>query len=232
MANAMLNTNPEELRACLAVIPDGEPMPCIYAWNVRIPLHYVPTCIELAIDKPNGWRPEYIDAANASLQRNVEIKKILLEKFCGFSFDEEIPFLQYGLSGAGFIYSNELDATVEDVFLTDDTSQLTKSGATELDIDLYCACCKFQFDEVERLLKLGANPNAKICAEGEEWWCLDRIGTEASCVGLNINDILIKKRTVNMEIGEYKLIADLISLAANEKMYRLLDKYRKENTKK
>lgn len=227
MANALLNTDTIGLRVCLSDIPHGEPMPHILVWNEQIPLHYIPMCIELAIDDPNGWEKECIDKAKATLARNEENKQLLLDNFTGFSFDEEIPFIQYGSSGAGFIYTDEIDDTLEDVFMVEDTSQLTKFGATELDIELYCACSKMQFDEVERLISLGANPNAKICSDKEVWYCLDSIGTEASLLGLDIDGILLQDVTYSLTIDDYNyLINKLISLAAYEKMYSLLKKYK------
>lgn len=228
IANALINVDPVKLDTHLKHVPDGEAIPSIGVHGAQIPLHYIPICMEIAIDNPEEWTPACIDKTKSTLQRNTEIKQMLSVKFSGFSFDEEIPFVNYGADGYNFIYSNEEDASLEDVFFSDETDQLTKFGATQLDVDLFCACTKFQFDEVKRLLELGANPGAEICVDDEEWTCFDRIGDEGAFVGGYIYSIIIQSSVFKMKGDDFDLVADLISLAAHEKMYSLLDKYRKD----
>ena len=225
IAFALLNTAPERLRKTLATIPDGEPIPALYTWNVYIPLHFITMSVERAIQQPEGWQSGYVEKVRETLKLNDEIKQILIDKFSNFSFDDEIPYIDYGQSGAGFIYSDETDASIEDVFWIKDKSQLTKFGATQLDIDLYVAACKLQVKEMERLLKLGANPKAKIYNDGEEWETLDRVATEASYLGTMINLVLTHDRTASVGIDDDGDATTLISLGLYEMMYAMLRKY-------
>ena len=196
IAFALLNTAPERLQKTLATIPDGETM-----------------------------QSGYVEKVRETLKLNDEIKQILIDKFSNFSFDDEIPYIDYGQSGAGFIYSDETDASVEDVFWVKDKSQLTKFGATQLDIDLYVATCKLQVKEMERLLKLGANPKAKIYNDGEEWETLDRVAAEAAYLGTMINLVLTHDRTATVGIDHDGDATTLISLGLYEMMYAMLIKY-------
>ena len=221
IAYALLNTNPDKLREVLATVPDGEPMPALYTWDVYIPLHFIPMSVERAIQNPEEWQPGYVEKVRETLKLNEEIKQILIDKFSKFSFDDEIPYIDYGQSGAGFIYSDEIEDSIEDVFLVKDKSQLTKFGATQLDIDLYVAACKLQVREMERLLQMGANPEAKICSDGEEWEVLDRVGTEAAFLGTLINSALTHERTASVEVDHDGGVSTLISLGLYEMMYAL-----------
>ena len=222
IAFALLNTAPERLQKTLATIPDGETMPALYTWSVYIPLHFITMSVERAIQQPEGWQSGYVEKVRETLKLNDEIKQILIDKFSNFSFDDEIPYIDYGQSGAGFIYSDETDASIEDVFWIKDKSQLTKFGATQLDIDLYVAACKLQVKEMERLLKLGANPKAKIYNDGEEWETLDRVATEASYLGTMINLVLTHDRTASVGIDDDGDATTLISLGLYEMMYAML----------
>lgn len=222
-----MSTNTDRLKSYLDEVPDGESMPHVFTSGVLIPLHYIPMSIDIILVERDHFYPKYVDKAMAAFLRNTEIKHLLSKKFTGFSFDDEIPFIDYGASGAGFIYSDEIDADPEEVFFTEDLSQLTKLGATQLDLDLYCACKKLQFDEAERLLKLGANPEAKLYDgdyDDDDFTCMSNISTEASFEELGIVDIIVQdKPYIKVDYVE-----DFISFAAYEKMYCLLNKYCKD----
>lgn len=225
IAFALLNTKPDKLREALATVPDGEPMPALSTWGVYIPLHYIPISVERVIQQPEEWQPEYVDKVRETLKLNEEIKQILTDKFSDFSFDDEIPYIDYGQSGAGFIFSDEIEDSIEDVFMVKDKSQLTKFGATQLDIDLYVAASKLQVSEMERLLKMGANPKAKICSDGEVWEVLDHVGTEASFLGSLIGSALTHERAATVGVDDDGGVSTLISLGLYEMMYALLKKY-------
>ena len=75
---------------------------------------------------------------------------------------------------------------------------------------------------MERLLKLGANPKAKIYNDGEEWETLDRVATEASYLGTMINLVLTHDRTASVGIDDDGDATTLISLGLYEMMYAML----------
>ena len=229
IAYALLNTKPDKLREVLATVPDGEPIPALYTWDVYIPLHFITMSVERAIQEPDEWQPGYVEKVRETLRLNNEIKQILTDKFNNFSFDDEIPYIDYGQSGAGFIYSDDVEDSLEDIFLVKDKSQLTKFGATQLDIDLYVATCKLQIKEMERLLQMGANPKAKICSDGEEWEVLDHVGTEAAFLGMMINGTLAHEREASVGIDDDGGVTTLISLGLYEMMYAMLKKYCPDN---
>lgn len=92
--------------------------------------------------------------------------------------DEIIDYKKY--EEYFFCFSD--DETAEDVFL-DPIQKFLDNGCLKIDLDLFEAVEKFQFDKVRNLLLQGANPNANLLPiddkNSDDYFnCLDRIGTE------------------------------------------------------
>ena len=108
-------------------------------------------------------------------------------------------------------------------------------GKREIDLDLYCAVERFQFDRVEELLKQGANPGAEIydgLNEGDvpfdSWSAIDRIDGEVCFLCCETMDFVrqLLGKQAHWFIGEM-LFQNLMSLAAHSEMSELLKKYEK-----
>lgn len=114
-------------------------------------------------------------------------------------------------------------------------SLLRQARKKEIDLDLYCAVERFQFDKVEELLKQGANPRAEIydgLNDGDvpfdSWSAIDRIDGEVGflcCETMDFVRQLLSKQS-HWFIGEM-LFQNLMSLAAHSEMSELLKKYEK-----
>ncbi len=78
--------------------------------------------------------------------------------------DYQKVFIDYAKAFA----AESLDYSYEDVFFAP-LEMLIKNGASKLDLDLYRASASLEFEETERLLKLGANPDKDILIkEGDD----------------------------------------------------------------
>lgn len=100
-------------------------------------------------------------------------------------------------------------------------------GIREIDLDLYIAVHRFDFERVEQLLKAGANPYHNISEdEDEEYDCMKRIGHKLSFLSTQLSNVALGKErfSITKEDGD-SLLRDLFGLAAHGEMYTLLHKY-------
>lgn len=126
-----------------------------------------------------------------------------------------------------------------DVFYADDPmdsyeeecrEEYLSNGRKPIDVDLWIAVNKFDYKEVERLLKAGADPEVE---DGDdEINCRTRISTECSYLDVctDILNLMFKyERNGNVpnQIDD-ETLNDLIGFAAHEKMYALMQPYFKE----
>lgn len=99
------------------------------------------------------------------------------------------------------------------------------NGYREIDLDLYVAVNKFDFEEAERLLKLGADPDCEFIEE-DEISCLSRIGTECNYLSTQLQEIYIERKQRKLNADNDIDLIDLVGWAAHESMYSLLSKYK------
>lgn len=85
-------------------------------------------------------------------KRNDKIKEIISSRL-DFNYDEvkieDLPNFEYLQLG-------------EDYYYPEDRRELVQNGIREIDIDLYNAARRFDFDKVKELLDEGADPNVEI----------------------------------------------------------------------
>ena len=122
-------------------------------------------------------------------------------------------------------YCDYPDETIEDQLMVKSIQELLDVGVRRIDIDLYCAGAKFNYSEVKRLLKEGANPAAWLPDPFPSGFQLDdRIGAECSFLDTQIAHFLYSKKT---KAPLYRgFMGDLVGWAAHETMYDLIEKYR------
>lgn len=191
---------PNELNLDCNIFPD-----------VALPLHYITICWDIILSKFDEYKEEYRTLVLNKKLENDRIKDYFITQH-NLNM-ENIPFRNYGY----YFYCTEEEATADDcLFLTKD--ELIKKGHREIDIDLYCYTEKFDFENVERLLKEGANPRHLF---PEDLDCLSRIGDECAFLDTELADAMFDN---NYRIHYEEDIANLIGLAAHEKMYSLLSK--------
>ena len=85
-----------------------------------------------------------------------------------------------------------------------------------MDIDLFCYAEKFDFKNVERLIKEGADPHTEF---PDELNCIHRIGAECAFLETELHSAMFNK---DYHFNPEEDIANLIGLSAHEKMYCLL----------
>lgn len=220
--NAVLNIDVEGLEHLLDTEPFDHslldrllppcPKGCSILWLIQ--------CWEIILAEEH--QGEYGEIVAKRRKQNAKIKHLFIEKI-------HANFIPINFQISPFIfYRSDLDETVEDIFsLT--REQLNAKGIRNIDIDLFCAVCKFQFKEVKKLLRAGANPNAPVDIYGidedeEGQTCLNRIGIEYDYLEFaSLNKLISGEEYVTSDY--YRYFTDLIGLAAHKKMYSMLLKY-------
>ena len=120
--------------------------------NDALPIHYITICWNIILSKYNEFKDEYKQKVYEKKCKNDRIKEFFIKEQ---HLDmEHIPFQSY----SGHFYSDDTDETAEDC-LCCSLEDLQKAHYRQIDIDLYCYVCKFGFENVELLLKQGADPN-------------------------------------------------------------------------
>ena len=86
---------------------------------------------------------------------------------------------------------------------------------------MYCYVCKFGFENVELLLKQGADPNVTFFedTDNEMGNCFDRIGDECAFLECELRNVMFNEHSNQKPNVTGRDICDLIGLAAHEKMY-------------
>lgn len=196
---------------------------------VPFPLYYITICNKKVLSR--GFRPNLMPIVNEHL-KNVDLLLDLWKNRFGVRIGRKIGFKQY----KSYFYSDPDEFTIEDILLKPVQNYLD-NGCQQIDIDLFEAVCKFQFNKVRKLLEQGANPYADLLPVGDDnledsWNCIDRIGPECSSLGtcevlpqmFGEENFCTYVRTIDDD-----KIGSLIGWAAHEEMYDLIDnKYTKE----
>ena len=125
------------------------------------------------------------------------------------------------------------DDETDDDLLFHSKCEFIALGKREIDLDLYCAVQRFQFDKVKELLEQGANPQAEIYdglndydVPSDSWSAIDRIDEEVLYLCCETVDFLrqLFNKQAYWFLGEM-LFHHILGLAAHLEMERLLEKY-------
>ena len=183
-------------------------------FDTPLPLYYIALCAQSILsDAEDPWSAEFEPIRLKMLN---DCKRILafMKSEYDFDIDSEIDYEKY----TDYFYAADKDETDEDI-LWAPVERLLEEGISQLDIDLYCAVERFQYNKVAMLLEAGANPRTVI----EDGFAVDRIGAECSFLDVEVcpfwKDYHMYRRF--MPIGEM-VISNLIGWASHEKMYNLL----------
>lgn len=181
---------------------------CVFS-DVDLPLHYITICWDIIFSKYDEYKDKYKAQVQNRKQENDKIKDFFITQQ-NLNMDI-ISFRDY----ANYFYCIEEDATASDC-LFHTKEELIKMGHSEVDIDLYCNAEKFDYKNVERLLKEGADPHTEF---PDELNCIYRIGAECAFLETELKSAMFDK---DHHFNPEEDIANLIGLAAHEKMYNLL----------
>ena len=160
-------------------------------------------------------------------QRTAEVLEFW-RKYLGVDEFVEPNYQEY--AGSEYLaYDHESDEEILDAKREDFIAQ----GCREIDIDLYLATHRFEYDRVEYLLQQGANPEAELHCEPEDeegWYPVD---WPDHCIHSEeewLTEILFpiyEDSFANKDVAiELKHCDLLLGLAAYVKMDKLFEKYR------
>lgn len=217
--NAVFNFDAETFKTLLNTEPFDESLlqDIKFSEEVPCPIYWMTQCWEIIFAHPEAWKEDCRQIIEENKQRNLEIKRLFEEKL-------NVVFKPIDFYNTDFwFYRNERDDTSEDVFLFETKENLIAKGYREIDLDLFVAVHKFDFEETERLLKLGANPSCEIAEEGS--FCYDRIGSECDFLGSGLQGIYIHRDQCDPFEDNARDLIDLVGWAAHKSMYSLLLKY-------
>ena len=189
------------------------------------PLYYITMCY-----KHFMWN-DYIEEVMPMIhshRKNIDALLELWKNEYGIDVTQKIDYKKYERD----FFCTEDSETTDEV-LWNPVEKFLKAGFRRIDIELYESVEKFHFDEVEKLLKQGANPDVDLLPiddldSNDPWNCLDRIGNECSylctCEVLFLLEIVNEQWYQDWPITS-KEMGDLIGLAAHDEMYKLLIQY-------
>ena len=183
---------------------------CVFSEDA-LPLHYITICWDIILSKYDEFKDKYKTQVYNKKLENDKIKDFFITQQ-NLNMDN-MPFRDY----SDYYYCIEEEATANDcLFYTKE--ELIKMGHRKIDIDLFCYTEKFDFQNVERLIKKGADPYHQF---PDGLHCFDRIETECAFLETELRGALFDK---DYCFKPEEDIANLIGLAAHEKMYSLLSK--------
>ena len=184
--------------------------------DLPYPLHFVTICWDMIFSHLEEWKEKYKPALRKRKEENDKFKTFFETEY-GLDMTN-IPFSDYWYC----FYCSEPDEDVEDC-LGYTLKELHKIGLSDCDIELAMQVRKFHFDEVEKLLKQGADPLKNMTDEEDEYDdCVTRIYREVQFMYSEITDEVLGQRMI---LGEERDFDDILNLAAHEKMDHLLDEY-------
>lgn len=225
---AVVLNNVEETKELLAKIEDKSLLEDIGLLSEPFPMHYISLCNEAIWRNVDEWKNKE-EAA-----RFRDKSRAMVEFWKEYYRVEDFAQINYRIYNEDFYcaWDNETD---EDILWAPKEDYIN-AGCRMLDIDLYCAVCRFDFNEVKSLLDMGADPDVDLYDKpieqreiDDDWNAMDRIGGEELYI---CSELLWLLRDAEIDMKKRRWIdkgtvADILGLAAHSEMYRLLDKYKK-----
>ena len=110
-------------------------------------------------------------------------------------------------------------------YLSGEVSDYVAQGYRAIDVELYCAAQRLDYNCAKQLLEQGADPNVKIkYIDANEYFnTFWSIGGELSWLEIEFQEFMEDDKRVCREIE----LGRVMTQAAHSEMYRLLEKYRK-----
>lgn len=226
---AVVLNNVEETKELLAKIDDKSLLEDIGLLSKPFPLHYISLCNEAIWRYVDEWKNK------EEATRFRDKSRAMVEFWKEYYRVEDFAQINYRIYNEDF-YCAWDDETDEDILCAPKEDYI-EVGCRALDLDLYCAVERFDFDEVERLLDMGANPDADLYDKPVEqrgeiddcWSAIERIGFEKSYICSELL-WLLRDAEIDMEKRRWidkGTVAHILGRAAHSEMYRLLEKYMK-----
>ena len=226
LLEACLFSDLEGIKEGLKEITDKSALEDVNLYSIPTPLYHLTLLNQMVFDT-EYWK-DLVDDKQEVVVWMEERTKTVIDFWKEYYGVEELPQPKYE------------DYTIDDFFcaMSEDDDEdildapknvLIQRGCREIDLDLYLATDRFQFNKAETLLMQGANPSAPLlrCEDSEygEQAC-GRIDIEISFLALELfpvyREVLVGERP-ELRDNDYR---DLLGLAEHVKMSKLFEKYR------
>lgn len=199
-------------------------------FSASTPLYYITLYNKMAWE-PSCWggsKGNGSELLTWMKRRTTEVEEFWKE----YMRVEKLPepnYQQY----AGDDFRASLDFEDETYILDGSRESYIAQGCRNVDLDLYIATTRFEYDKVEELLQQGANPNAELyCIEVDEDGFApsisadDYISSEICWYSDNLLPILEDTYAGKEPEIDWTHFDQLLGLAAYIKMGKLFEKYR------
>ena len=226
LLRACLFSDLEGIKDGLKEVSDRSVLEDVNLYSIPTPLYHLTLLNQMVFD--TEYWTDIDDDKQEAVAWMEERTKCVIDFWREFYGVDELPQPKYE------------DYTIDDFFcamLEDDDEDILDApkdafiqhGCREIDVDLYLATNRFQFNKAEALLKQGANPCAELHYSGNPDhgdWAYHRIGAEVVFLALELLPLYKEAfdgQTPTLHGEEYR---DLLGLAEHVKMEKLFEKYR------
>lgn len=226
LLEACLFSDLEGIKEGLKEITDKSALQDVNLYSIPTPLYHLTLLNQMVFDT-EYWTDIDDDKLEAVAWMEERTKRVVdfWREYYGV---EELPPVQYEKYTEDDFFRAWLEDDDEEI-LDAPREAFIQHGCREIDIDLYLATDRFQFNKAETLLMQGANPCAELQYNDNQYdvdWAYHRIGAEVVFLALELLPIYKdafdgQKQTLHGETCRY-----LLGLAEHVKMEKLFDKYR------
>lgn len=194
---------------------------------IPFPIYYIPICLKVCVASDYKGDMGHIVR---NLRENIDKLLEYWHNIYGIDPNEKINYKKY----EDYFFCDSDENNIDNI-LGAPVQMFLDNNCRMIDLQLYEAVCKFQFDKVKELLEDGANPDVDLLPIGEDnpcdtefCNCIDRIEREnsflCSCqIYPNLKLERSKWYTGNALTDDD--IGDIIGWSAHEKMLELLYAY-------
>ena len=225
LLEACLFSDLEGIKDGLKEVSDRSVLEDVNLYSIPTPLYHLTLLNQMVFD--TEYWTDIDDDKQEAVAWMEERTKCVIDFWREFYGVDELPQPKYE------------DYTIDDFFcamLEDDDEDILDApkdafiqhGCREIDVDLYLATNRFQFNKAEALLKQGANPCAELKYNENQYdvdWAYHRIGAEVLFLALELLPLYKEAfdgQTPTLHGEEYR---DLLGLAEHVKMEKLFEKY-------
>ena len=226
LLEACLFSDLEGIKEGLKEITDKSALEDVNLYSIPTPLYHLTLLNQMVFDT-EYWKDLVDDKQEVVVWMEERTRRVVdfWKEYYGV---EELPQPKYEDYTIDDFFCAMLEDDDEDI-LDAHKDVLIQRGCREIDLDLYLATDRFQFNKAETLLMQGANPSAPLlrCEDSEygEQAC-GRIDIEISFLALELfpvyREVLVGE-SPELRDNDYR---DLLGLAEHVKMSKLFEKYR------
>lgn len=230
LMRATLFGDSEEVKRVLDALVNRPMIDDIHIFSIPTPIYQIALFNQMVWD-PSYWtdlRDEY-QVIVPWMQQRTEQTLAVWRDFLGV---EELPQPEYDKYTVDDFFCDDKDESDEEVLFAPKENFL-KCGCREIDVDLYLATCRFEFDKVEGLLQRGANPCTDLSYIGEDGnihydeSSYHRIEAEVVYLALELFPLYQKAQagdiySIEVDWRDYE---NILGLAEHVRMEKLFNKY-------